>query len=130
MGPTWRRAALCGQVHDRETLEPRNSGDSIQRQVLTRLKSFLPKLANANELLSRKIENASSDDFDIENVREDTEVIEMDEDDSFTDDLSFHGLKEADETVFDKVTKTNLRLSLPSACSLKCGIVEMTEYTP
>ena len=45
--------------------------------VLTRLKSFLPKLANANELLSRKIENASSDDFDIENVQEDTEVIEM-----------------------------------------------------
>uniref|UniRef100_UPI00358FADF2 NOP protein chaperone 1-like isoform X2 n=1 Tax=Myxine glutinosa TaxID=7769 RepID=UPI00358FADF2 len=124
-------------------------------EVLTRLKSFLPKLANANEALSRKMENLSPDDFDIENVQEDTEVIEMnialfpaangeeeeeeedeedeeededDEDDSFTDNLSFHGLKEADETVFDKVTKTKLRSSLP--CSQKCGIVEMAEYIP
>lgn len=45
--------------------------------VLDRLQSFLPQLAQANDMLKQQIEDAPAGYFDIESVEDAEKVIEM-----------------------------------------------------
>ncbi|XP_022605040.1 uncharacterized protein C12orf45 homolog [Seriola dumerili] len=87
--------------------------------VLERLQTFLPQMAEANEKLKQQLEVAPAGRFDIENVEEAQRVIEMDValvELSGSDSASEHeeeSLSSEEDSEFDdeqEITEQNLKL--------------------
>ncbi|XP_029351304.1 NOP protein chaperone 1 [Echeneis naucrates] len=121
---TSSRALLsCGTgsgLNEKLLLKPSAGRPQTERvprsSVLERLQDFLPQLAEANEKLKQQMEEAPARHFDIENVEEAQEVIEMDvalgelgEADSTSEDDSSSSEEESDSDD-NEITEQTIKL--------------------
>ncbi|CAL8405389.1 unnamed protein product [Arctogadus glacialis] len=116
-----------GGIHDKLLLKPKLSS-SLQTEkvprssVLGRLQDFLPQMAAANDKLMVQIQDSPAGQFDIEQVEEAEQVIEMDValvELSGSEDEEEETSEEEDEEEEDSDEEQEVNLKLPSDGSRK-----------
>lgn len=131
-------------IHDRLLIKPKYCQQSgtletvkIPRSdLLNRVQSFLPQIADANEELKRQMETTPAEQFDIENLEDNADrFVEMNvslvelngsDDSSWKDSSSEEESLQSDEEMDGEVTVNNFRL--PPTCAAK-GKIEILEST-
>lgn len=107
-------------IHEKLLLKSKSGPMQTQRvpksNVLDRLQSFLPQIAQANETLKQQIEDAPAGYFDIESVEDVEKVIEMDvalveleDSDNSEEEDESSSSSEEDSTEEDVVTAEKLK---------------------